>query len=108
MGKAMGHQPVDPAYFPYGDSSWESIVSSKKFYADKTEAISLMEKTGIHLKLWRPRRFGKTLFCNQLAHYYDVLKSKDDAVGIRMIHYTRKIIIFHACCVNTGFSATLW
>jgi len=67
--------PVKEAYFPYGISSWEGIVSTNRFYVDKTEAISQMEDTGDYLKLWRPRRFGKTLFCNQLAHYYDILKS---------------------------------
>jgi hypothetical protein len=108
MGKAMDHQPVDPAYFPYGDSSWESIASSKKFFVDKTEAISHMEKTGIHLKLWRPRRFRKTLFCDQLAHYYDVLISGKEEIGIHVLRIANQTMIFNEYCANVGFSATLW
>jgi hypothetical protein len=95
MGSVLARQLVDPAYFPYGVSSWESIVSSKKFFVGKTEAISHMEKTGDYLKLWRPRRFGKTLFCNQLAHYYDVLTSGKEEVGIHSLRLANQNVIFN-------------
>ena len=69
-----------PSYFPYGICSWSYIVENKNFYIDNTQAIQNMEETGNFLKLWRPRRFGKTFFCSQLEHYYDVLKSGDEKV----------------------------
>eukprot|EP01031_Cornospumella_fuschlensis_P009972 gene9972-12226_t len=63
------------SYFPYGVSSWATIKEDEKFYVDKTKAIEELESVGEHLKLFRPRRFGKSLFCDQLALYYDVLES---------------------------------
>ena len=71
---------LDSSYFPYGANSWEQIVSKKKFFVDNTETISNLEKTGEYLKLWRPRRFGKTLLCDQLALYYDISICGDDTV----------------------------
>ncbi len=57
----------------YGVSSWSYLRKSHTFYADKTNYIRLLESTGLFLKLSRPRRFGKTLFCDQLYSYYDIL-----------------------------------
>lgn len=59
--------------YPYGISSWEKVVTTKSFYIDKTKTIELMESPGFgeYVKVWRPRRSGKSLFCNQLALYYD-------------------------------------
>jgi Predicted AAA-ATPase len=68
--------------FPYGASSWASIVEGKKFYIDKTKGIEIMEEHGEFLKVWRPRRSGKSLLCNQLSLYYDVNVSEDEVRSI--------------------------
>eukprot|EP01035_Chromulina_nebulosa_P036048 gene36048-48507_t len=52
-------------------SSFENIVEDNFLYFDKTQTIERMEKLGSYLKIWRPRRSGKSLFCDQLALYYD-------------------------------------
>ena len=57
--------------FPYGISSFENIVEDNFLYFDKTKTIERMETLGSYLKIWRPRRSGKSLFCDQLALYYD-------------------------------------
>ena len=57
--------------FPYGISSFENIVEDNFLYFDKTQTIERMETLGSYLKIWRPRRSGKSLFCDQLALYYD-------------------------------------
>jgi len=57
--------------FPYGVSSFKQIVADNAFYIDKTHAIQDFENCGRYLKLWRPRRCGKSLVCNQLQLYYD-------------------------------------
>lgn len=59
------------SYFPYGNSDWEDIKSTNSFYVDKTMYINELEGAGKYLKIWRPRRFGKSLFCQQLSLYYD-------------------------------------
>ena len=58
-------------YFPYGVSNWKTIQSRQSFYVDKTMYIPELERAGYYLKIWRPRRFGKSLFCQQLEYYYD-------------------------------------
>jgi len=57
--------------FPYGISDWKTIVTQGRFYVDKTKYIEILENSGDYWKIWRPRRFGKSLFCDQLHHYYD-------------------------------------
>ena len=64
---------IVPSYFQYGCSSWETIMTEKSFVVDNTDNIRNLENAGNYLKLWRPRRFGKSLLCEQLALYYDVL-----------------------------------
>ncbi len=59
------------SYFPYGVSDWKKIKSKDSFYVDKTMYIQELERAGDYLKIWRPRRFGKSLFCQQLELYYD-------------------------------------
>ncbi|RYH10256.1 hypothetical protein EON65_39530 [archaeon] len=85
---------VKENYFPYGDSSWVSILGNKSFYVDKTKAIEQLESTGKYLKLFRPRRFGKSLFCNQLALYYDVLESGSKEVRFLPCFFHASIIGF--------------
>ena len=42
------------------------------YYIDKTRFIRKIEEAGAYVFLLRPRRFGKSLFANALAAYYDV------------------------------------
>lgn len=57
---------------PYGITDFERIRRENYYYVDKTRFIRQMEEAGSFLFLLRPRRFGKSLFANMLAAYYDV------------------------------------
>ena len=63
-------------YIPYGVSDFCEIKKKKKYYVDKTMFIPLIEK-GNYIFLVRPRRFGKSLFLNMLAFYYDVFYTNE-------------------------------
>jgi len=59
--------------FPVGITSFEDIVSHQNvFYVDKTRYIPPLEALGRTVLLLAPRRFGKSLFLDTLASYYDV------------------------------------
>ena len=55
---------------PYGVMNWDELVR-ECFVVDNTRYIRELEtiKTPVFL---RPKRFGKTVVCSMLAHYYDV------------------------------------
>ena len=55
---------------PYGVMNWAELVR-ECFIVDNTRYIRELEaiKTPVFL---RPKRFGKTVVCSMLAHYYDV------------------------------------
>ncbi len=61
---------------PYGISNFERVAVENYLYVDKTKAIESLEQTGTNVFLIRPRRFGKSLFCEMLKWYYDI-KAKD-------------------------------
>jgi UDP-N-acetylmuramate-alanine ligase len=42
--------------------------------------------SGDYLKIWRPRRFGKTLVCDMLAEYYDASNSADQVILLSVEH----------------------
>jgi len=69
--------------FPYGICNFENIIRNDYLFFDKTIAIEKIEKLGSYLKIWRPRRSGKTFFCNQLALYYDKAKCDNK---VRFVH----------------------
>ena len=56
---------------PYGVINWAEVVRECHF-VDNTAYIRALEpiKTPVFL---RPKRFGKSVVCSMLAHYYDVL-----------------------------------
>eukprot|EP01035_Chromulina_nebulosa_P064776 gene64776-88610_t len=56
---------------PYGISSFNQMVGENFLFFDRTQAIEKLENSGSFLKIWRPRRSGKSMFCSQLALYYD-------------------------------------
>jgi hypothetical protein len=74
-------------------SDWRAIVDEKLLYIDKTEAIKTLETYGNFCKLWRPRCSGKSLFCQQLAMYYDV------AVNNEQVPHLFSIIMMPERCV---------
>ena len=55
---------------PYGVINWAEIVR-ECFFVDNTAYIRELEncKTPVYL---RPKRFGKSVVCSMIAHYYDV------------------------------------
>ena len=62
---------------PYDVSNWAELVR-ECFVVDNTRYIRELEaiKTPVFL---RPKRFGKSVVCSMLAHYYDVnLKDRFD------------------------------
>ena len=56
---------------PYGISDFRRVKLENYYYIDKTDFIPKIEKQPPFLFLIRPRRFGKSLFLNMLAFYYD-------------------------------------
>ncbi len=57
---------------PYGISDFRRIKLENYYYVDKTHFIPKIEEQPAFLYLIRPRRFGKSLFLNMLALYYDI------------------------------------
>ena len=55
---------------PYGVMNYEELVR-ECYFVDNTAYIHELEsvKTPVFL---RPKRFGKSVWCSVLAHYYDV------------------------------------
>ena len=62
---------------PYGVMNWAKLVREYLF-VDNTAYIRALEKVDTPVFL-RPKRFGKSVICSMLAHYYDVnLKDRFD------------------------------
>ncbi len=62
---------------PYGVINWATLVRECLF-VDNTANIRSLEKVRTPVFL-RPKRFGKSIVCSMLAHYYDVgLKDRFD------------------------------
>ena len=57
---------------PYGVSDFKQLRRDNLYYVDKTMFIPRLEWAGHFLFFIRPRRFGKSLFLNMLAAYYDI------------------------------------
>ncbi|MCI5180861.1 MAG: hypothetical protein D3911_16390 [Candidatus Electrothrix sp. AW3_4] len=55
----------------YSEANYPVIVRNKGYFIDKTEYVARLEKIANPVFL-RPRRFGKTLLCSILRHYYDL------------------------------------
>ena len=63
---------------PYGLQSFTRIRQQSYYYIDKTSFIEKLESLGeSYLTFLRPRKFGKSLWIDTLATYYDV-RRKDD------------------------------
>ena len=62
---------------PYGVINWAKLVRECLF-VDNTAYIRCLENVDTPVFL-RPKRFGKSVVCSMLAHYYDVdLKDRFD------------------------------
>lgn len=59
---------------PYGLTDFERIIRENYYYVDKTQYIAKVEDQASYFFIVRPRRFGKSLFLNMLANYYDINK----------------------------------
>ncbi|MCX6580397.1 MAG: AAA family ATPase [Candidatus Aminicenantes bacterium] len=64
---------------PYGVSDFKEFRDGNYYYVDKTRFIRDIEKKSRYIFLFRPRRFGKSLFLGILEAYYDIaLKDRFD------------------------------
>ena len=57
-------------HYPIGIQSFEELRKGGYYYADKTELIYRLVKTGKYYFLSRPRRFGKSLLISTLEAYF--------------------------------------
>lgn len=57
---------------PYGVADFRLIRREGLVYVDRTAYIHTLERLGRNLVFLRPRRFGKSLWIQTLASYYDV------------------------------------
>jgi hypothetical protein len=55
----------------YGNANYKEIVHKNGYFVDKTYYIEALERIEDPVFL-RPRRFGKSLWCNILECYYDI------------------------------------
>jgi len=72
-----------------GAESFEELIEGNYFYIDKTLFIKeLLENKGKVTLITRPRRFGKTLNMDMLAHFFDVNKdSKALFDGLKIMEH---------------------
>ena len=77
-----------PKRIPYGVSSYAKMVRKNCYFVDKTEYIDKLEMVENPIFL-RPKRFGKSLFCSMLGHYYDLryADSFDELFGHTWVTY---------------------
>jgi hypothetical protein len=57
---------------PYGIADFQALIRDDYVYIDRTAHIHDLEDLGRHLLFVRPRRFGKSLWLQTLAAYYDL------------------------------------
>ncbi len=62
---------------PYGIADFPSLIADGYAYIDRTAHIRTMEDLGRSLLFVRPRRFGKSLWLQTLAAYYDLRRSEE-------------------------------
>ncbi len=58
--------------FPYGIADFQRIRRQGMYFVDRTACIGDLERLGASLVFLRPRRFGKSLWLQTLATYYDL------------------------------------
>lgn len=60
---------------PYGIADFRRIRQQGMVYLDRTAYLRSIERLGSTLVFLRPRRFGKSLWLQTLANYYDVRRA---------------------------------
>lgn len=68
--------------YPIGIQDFESIRKDGYVYADKTELIYRLAKTGKYYFLSRPRRFGKSLLVSTMEAYFSGRKELFDGLAV--------------------------
>ncbi len=63
--------------FPYGIADFQGIRREGMYYVDRTAHLRNLERLGKTLVFLRPRRFGKSLWLQTLATYYDLRLTGD-------------------------------
>ncbi len=63
--------------FPYGIADFRRIRQQGMVYVDRTATIRDLERLGSILVFLRPRRFGKSLWLQTLANYYDLRRADE-------------------------------
>jgi hypothetical protein len=74
--------------FPYGIADFRRMRREGMVYVDRTAHIRDLETLGSILVFLRPRRFGKSLWIQTLATYYDLRYAErfDEIFGGLAIH----------------------
>jgi hypothetical protein len=62
---------------PYGIADFRRIRQQGMVYVDRTSYIREVERLGSTLVFLRPRRFGKSLWLQTLANYYDLRRADE-------------------------------
>ncbi|MCP4659264.1 MAG: AAA family ATPase [bacterium] len=62
---------------PYGIADFHRIRTQGLVYVDRTSHIRDLERLGSILVFLRPRRFGKSLWLQTLAEYYDLRRADE-------------------------------
>ena len=88
-GRYCHSLPVRAPKFPYGECYFRDLMVPGKYFIDKTSYIRTLEETGKYLKIWRPRRFGKSTICNMLSLYYDAINSQEEVNFLTIIYFSR-------------------
>jgi hypothetical protein len=64
--------------FPRGESNFKRLRERGQFFVDTTRFIPKLECSGSTVLFTSPPRFGKSLFADMLATYYDVATSQSE------------------------------
>jgi hypothetical protein len=73
---------ITEPFYPIGIQDFESMRELNAVYVDKTELIYRLTHTSKYVFLSRPRRFGKSLLCSTLRHYFEGHKQLFEGLSI--------------------------
>ena len=99
---------IEEQFFPYGQANFESIRRDEQFFVDNTAYIKEFERTKFQC-FTRPPRWGKSLFTQILAFYYDKTttpKQWDTLFGGLAIHKNPTELRGHFQVLKLDFSTS--
>lgn len=99
---------IEQQFFPYGQANFESIRRDEQFFVDNTAYIKEFERTKFQC-FTRPPRWGKSLFTQILAFYYDKTttpKQWDTLFGGLAIHKNPTELRGHFQVLKLDFSTS--